>query len=147
MLMINVTVFEACGSSSRLIKLEAISINPVDWKIQKGALRPIMPRKFPYISGCKYDFVIHCASGKVIDITPGPTALMVSAFKKLTFSKKGLVPLLMSPKRENLAYLLNLVKEGKPKTIVDSKHPLSKAEDARAKSIEGHATGKIIVEP
>ncbi|KAI3890280.1 hypothetical protein MKX03_017211 [Papaver bracteatum] len=106
-------------------------------------------------------FVIHCATGipfstfepnlsengKVIDITPGPTSLMVSVFKKLTFSKKGLVPLVMTPKSENLAYLVNLVKEGKLKTTVDSKHPLSQDEDAWAKSIEGHATGKIIVEP
>ncbi|KAL6009306.1 hypothetical protein ACLOJK_022535 [Asimina triloba] len=34
-----------------LIKLEAASINPVDWKIQKGMLRPILPRKFPFIPG------------------------------------------------------------------------------------------------
>ncbi|OMO94983.1 Alcohol dehydrogenase superfamily, zinc-type [Corchorus olitorius] len=112
-------------------------------------------------SGRKYDAVIHCAmgipwstfepnlsaNGKVIDITPSPTALMTSALKKLTFSKKQLVPLLLIPKKENLEYLVNLVKEGKLKTIIDSKHPLSKAEDAWAKSIDGHATGKIIVEP
>lgn len=34
-----------------LLKLEATSLNPVDWKIQKGVLRPIMPRKFPYVPG------------------------------------------------------------------------------------------------
>ncbi|KAI3926116.1 hypothetical protein MKW98_028252 [Papaver atlanticum] len=247
-----------------LLKLEATSINPVDWKIQKGVLRPILPRKFPYIpgtdvagevievgpgvtnvkagdkvvallshksgggfaeyavaskgltvetltdasgikldstgkptnilitaasggvgqyavqlaklgnvhvtatcgsrniefikslgadevldyktpegvaltspSGCKYDFVIHCATG-----------IPFSTFEpNLSANGKGLVPLLMIPKSENLAYLVNLVKEGKLKTIVDSKHPLSRAEDAWAKSIEGHATGKIIVEP
>lgn len=34
-----------------LLKLEAISLNPVDWKIQKGMLRPFMPRKLPYIPG------------------------------------------------------------------------------------------------
>jgi hypothetical protein len=33
-----------------LIKLEATSINPVDWKIQKGQLRALfIPRKFPHI--------------------------------------------------------------------------------------------------
>jgi len=31
-------------------------------------------------------------------------------------------------------------------TIIDSKFPLNKAEDAWAKSIDGHATGKIFVE-
>ncbi|TYH62250.1 hypothetical protein ES332_D07G107300v1 [Gossypium tomentosum] len=111
-------------------------------------------------SGRKYDAVIHCAmgipwstfepnlssNGKVIDITPGPSALLTFAMKKLTFSK-NLVPLLLSPKKENLEYLVNLVKDKKLKTVIDSKQPLSKAEEAWAKSIDGHATGKIIVEP
>ena len=69
------------------------------------------------------------------------------AVKKITMSKKQLVPLLLIPKAENLEFMVNLVKEGKVKTVIDSKHPLSKAEDAWAKSIDGHATGKIIVEP
>lgn len=112
-------------------------------------------------SSRKYDAVIHCATGipwatfepnlsdngKVIDITPGPSALFTFALKKLTFSKKQLEPLLMKPKSDNLAYLVKLVKEGKLKTVIDSKHPLSKAEDAWAKSMEGHATGKVVVEP
>ncbi|KAF8402144.1 hypothetical protein HHK36_013096 [Tetracentron sinense] len=112
-------------------------------------------------SGRKYDAVIHCAmgipwstfapnlseKGKVIDLTPGVSAMLTFALKKLTFSKKQLVPLLLIPKGENLEYLVGLVKEGKLKTVVDSKYPLSKAEDAWAKSIDGHATGKIIVEP
>jgi len=34
-----------------LVKVEAATINPIDWKIQKGVLRPILPRKFPYIPG------------------------------------------------------------------------------------------------
>ncbi|GFZ01867.1 oxidoreductase, zinc-binding dehydrogenase family protein [Actinidia rufa] len=112
-------------------------------------------------SGQKYDAVIHCttgipwstfepnlsSNGKVIDLTPGPGAVVSSVLKKLTFSKKQLVPLLLIPKGENLDYLVKLVKGGKLKTVIDSKHPLSKAEDAWAKSIDGHATGKIIVEP
>nr|GME19266.1 putative quinone-oxidoreductase homolog, chloroplastic [Ipomoea batatas] len=262
-----------------LVKMEAVSINPVDWKIQTGALRPIFPRKFPHIpasdvagevvevgsgvqnfkvgdkvvatistrdggglaeyavtkesltaarppevsaadaaalpiagltahealtrvaggnthvtatcgarniefvkslgadevldyktpegaalhspSGQKYDAVVHCTSGipwstfepnlsdngKVIDLTPTPAALLTFALKKLTFSKKQLVPLILSAKAENLDYLVKLVKEGKLKTVIDSKYPLCKAEDAWTRSIEGHATGKIIVEP
>lgn len=112
-------------------------------------------------SGRKYDAVIHCTTGipwstfepnlsengKVIDITPGPSALLTYALKKLTFSKKQLVPLVLSPTGEKLEYLVNLVKEGKLKTVVDSTFPLSKAEDAWAKIMDGHATGKIIVEP
>ncbi|KAJ6776607.1 ZINC-TYPE ALCOHOL DEHYDROGENASE-LIKE PROTEIN C16A3.02C-RELATED [Salix koriyanagi] len=270
-----------------LLKLEATCLNPIDWKIQKGKLRPLFPRKFPYIpgtdvagevvevgaevknfktgdrvvaelghlyggglaeyavakesltvvrpaevsaaegsgllvsgiaayqaltqhglyavqlaklgnthvtatcgarnmelvrslgadevldyrtpegealrspSGRKYDVVLHCATGiswstfeptlsergKVIDITPGAGAMMTFFLKKLTFSKKQLVPILtVSPSIENLDYLIKLVKEGKLETIIDSKHPLMKAEDAWAKSIDGHATGKIVVE-
>jgi hypothetical protein len=34
-----------------LLKLQAATINPVDWKIQKGELRPLLPRKFPFIPG------------------------------------------------------------------------------------------------
>ena len=112
-------------------------------------------------SGRKYDAVVHCATGipwstfepnladrgKVIDLTPNASAMFIFALKKLTFSKKKLVPLLLNAKRENLEFLVNLVKDGKLKTVIDSKFPLSKAEDAWAKSIDGHATGKIIVEP
>ena len=34
-----------------LVKVEAIALNPFDWKIQKGVVRPIYPRKFPHIPG------------------------------------------------------------------------------------------------
>nr|KYP68792.1 hypothetical protein KK1_022433 [Cajanus cajan] len=83
----------------------------------------------------------------VVDLTPNPTSLMTSALKKLTFSKKRLVPFFVDVKREGLEYLVQLLKDGKLKSVIDSKFPLSKAEDAWAKSIDGHATGKIIVEP
>ena len=112
-------------------------------------------------SGKKYDAVIHCTTGipwstfdpnlsekgVVVDLTPGPSSLLTFALKKLTFSKKRLVPFVVTVKREGLEHLAQLVKDGKLKTIIDSKFPLSKAEDAWAKSIDGHATGKIIVEP
>ncbi|KAF2292550.1 hypothetical protein GH714_025465 [Hevea brasiliensis] len=47
-----------------LIKLEATSLNPVDWKIQKGILRPLMPRKFPHIPGTD-------VAGEVLEVGPG----------------------------------------------------------------------------
>ncbi|GMN50252.1 hypothetical protein TIFTF001_019400 [Ficus carica] len=219
-----------------LVKVEAASINPVDWKFQKGLLRPVFPFKFPYIpcgdvageivevgssvknfkagdkvvaivdpraftrtlgmkldgsdrpinilvtaasggvghfvvqiaklgnahvtatcgarnlkfvkslgadevidyktpegaalkspSGRKYDVVIHCAlgipwstfepnlspDGKVVDVTPGLSTLTTHALQKLTFSKKQLVPLLLSLDIKDLDFLVNLVKEGK----------------------------------
>ncbi|MBS2599656.1 hypothetical protein KFY57_26295, partial [Salmonella enterica subsp. enterica serovar Typhimurium] len=48
-------------------------------------------------------------NGKVIDITPGPNAFLTFAVKKVTCSKKQLIPLFLSPKAENLDYLLKLV--------------------------------------
>ncbi|CAN6684833.1 unnamed protein product [Malus baccata var. baccata] len=77
------------------------------------------------------------AEGKVIDISVTPSALLTLVLNTITFSKKQL----------NLEYLVKWVKEGKLKTVIDSKYALSKAEDAWAKSTDGHATGKIIVEP
>ncbi|PIN14015.1 Zinc-binding oxidoreductase [Handroanthus impetiginosus] len=150
----NAHVTATCGARNINLVKSLGADEVLDYKTPEGAAL-----KSP--SGKKYDAVIHCASafpwsvfepnlstnGKVIDITPGPSALWTFAVKKLTFSKKQLVPLLLIPKGENLQYLVNLVKEGKLKTIVDSKFPLSKGEDAWAKSIDGHATGKIIVEP
>ncbi|KAB2073686.1 hypothetical protein E1A91_A07G102400v1 [Gossypium mustelinum] len=150
----NTHVTATCGARN-LDFVKSLGADEVlDYKTPDGAAL-----KSP--SGRKYDVVIHCASGipwstfepnlssngKVIDITPGLSAFLTCAIKKLTFSKKKLVPLFMSPKKENLDYLVNLMKDGKLKTVIDSKYPLSKAEEAWAKSIDGHATGKIIVEP
>ncbi|KAL5231344.1 hypothetical protein ABZP36_030120 [Zizania latifolia] len=33
-----------------LIKMEAVGINAIDWKLQKGMLRPFLPKKFPFIT-------------------------------------------------------------------------------------------------
>ncbi|MBA0790438.1 hypothetical protein Gohar_015089 [Gossypium harknessii] len=150
----NTHVTATCGARN-LDFVKSLGADEVlDYKTPDGAAL-----KSP--SGRKYDAVIHCAAGipwctfepnlssngKVIDLTPGPSAFLTFAMKKLTFSKKKLEPLFVSLKKENLNYLVNLVKDGKLKTVIDSKYPLSKAEEAWDKSIDGHATGKIIVEP
>ena len=41
----------AAKKNELLLKLEAASINPLDWKLQKGMLRPFLPRKLPFIPG------------------------------------------------------------------------------------------------
>ncbi|CAH1451074.1 unnamed protein product [Lactuca virosa] len=241
------------GVNEILLKIEAASINPIDWKIQKGMVRPFLPKKFPVIpagdvageivevgsgvkkfkagdkivstlgaagggfaeyavakenltvsrppevsaadgaslviAGCtalhaltitgginlvkiqpRSNILITAASGgvghyavqlaklgnthdsrspngKVIDLTPSGGAFWTYAVKKITFSKKQLQPLLVVPKAEQIECLLNYVKEGKLKTVIDSRYPLSRAEEAWEKSIEGHATGKVVVEP
>ncbi|KAE8037856.1 hypothetical protein FH972_010411 [Carpinus fangiana] len=112
-------------------------------------------------SGKKYDIVIHGgaptpwstfepnlgSNAKIFDINPTPSAIKTYALKKLTFSKKQIIPVLLSPKAENLDYLVKLMKEGKLKTVIDSKYSLSKAEDAWAKNVDEKAIGKIILEP
>nr|AAX81879.1 quinone reductase [Triticum monococcum] len=111
-------------------------------------------------SGRKYDGVVHCTvgvswssfqpllsdAGRVIDITPNFSAILTSALHRMTFSKKRLVPLLLSPNKADLEFLVGLLKEGKLKTVVDSKFLLSEADKAWQSSIDGHATGKIVVE-
>ncbi|KAB1225529.1 hypothetical protein CJ030_MR1G017496 [Morella rubra] len=236
-----------------LIKMEAASISPIDWKIQQGMLRPMLPSHLPCIpgtdvageivevgsgvknlkagdkvvamlnfytggalaefiaakaslavarpeevsaaevaglpaavqfvkslgadevvdcttpegaalkspSGKKYDVVIHSAepipwgtfepnlasNGKIFDVNPTLAAIKSYALKKLIFSKKQLIPVILSSKAENLDFLVKLVKEGKLKTAIDSKYSLIKAEDAWAKNIDEKTAGKIIVEP
>ncbi|KAL5201699.1 hypothetical protein ABZP36_036053 [Zizania latifolia] len=112
-------------------------------------------------SGKKYDAVAHCAptapwsvfksaladtGGVVVDVTPGVAATVTSFLHKVTFSKKKLVPLILMPKKEEMEWLVDMAKQGKLKTTIDSKYPLSRAQEAWAKSMEGHATGKIIIE-
>ncbi|KAM7271643.1 hypothetical protein ACFE04_030857 [Oxalis oulophora] len=150
----NTHVTATCGARNIEFVKNLGADEVLDYKTPEGAAL-----KSP--SGRKYDAIIQCASalpwstfepnlsdnGKVIDLTPGASAMLTFAVKKLTFSKKQLVPFRLNPNGENLAYLLKLMTEGKLKTVIDSKHPLSKAEEVWAKSIDGHATGKIIIEP
>ncbi|KAG5254895.1 hypothetical protein OIU76_019343 [Salix suchowensis] len=152
----NTYVTATCGARNIEFVKSLGADEVLDYKTPEGAAL-----KSP--SGKKYDAVIHCArapetpwstfepnlseNGKVIHISPSPSVMITFALKKLTFSKKQLIPLILTPNGEKLKHLVNLAKEGKLKTVIDSKYPLSNAEDAWAKGIDGHATGKIIVEP
>ncbi|KAG6482790.1 hypothetical protein ZIOFF_059429 [Zingiber officinale] len=146
-------VTATCGARNIELVKSLGADEVVDYETPEGA-------KLKSPSDKKYDGVIHCAtnipwstfepnlssSGKVIDITPNFTTIAASILKRITFSKKKLIPLMLVPKSGEMEFLLNLVKEGKLKTVIDSVYPLSKAEEAWAKSISGHATGKIIIE-
>lgn len=150
----NTHVTATCGARNIEFVKSLGADEVLDYKTPEGSAL-----KSP--SGQKYDVVVHCATGipwstfepnlaptgKVIDITPGGNAFWTYAVNTITFSKKKLLPLLVTPTAEKLECLAKLVKEGKLKTVIDSSYPLSKAEEAWAKSIEGHATGKVVVEP
>lgn len=49
-----------------LIKVEAVSINPLDWKIQDGYVKHILPPRFPHIPGTD-------VSGEVVSVGHGVT--------------------------------------------------------------------------
>ncbi|CAL5087505.1 unnamed protein product [Urochloa decumbens] len=114
-------------------------------------------------SGRKYDAVVHCAAaagvpwsvflraladagGKVVDITPGFAAGVTAILQMATFSKKRLVPLLVTPTKEDMELVVGLVKQGRLAAVIDSSYPLSRAQEGWARSMSGHATGKVVVE-
>ncbi|KAL9228354.1 hypothetical protein vseg_003944 [Gypsophila vaccaria] len=150
----NTHVTATCGARNLEFVKSLGADEVLDYKTPEGAA-------LTSPSGKKYDYVIHggpafpwstfepnlSPTGKVIELTPSPGTMWTFALRKLTFSKKQLVPLLLIPKTDNFEYVVNLVKEGKLKTVIDSRYSLSKAEDAWAKIMDGHATGKIIIEP
>ncbi|RAL42254.1 hypothetical protein DM860_012037 [Cuscuta australis] len=150
----NAHVTATCGARNAEFVRSLGADEVLDYRTPEGA-------SLASPSGKKYDVVVHCATGipwctferhlskdgKVVDITPSVAAFVTSAWKTITFSKKRLVPLFTSPNGERLGYLVGLVKEGKLRVVIDSNYPLRKAEDAWGKSIGGHATGKIVLEP
>ncbi|XP_057458472.1 quinone-oxidoreductase QR1, chloroplastic-like [Lotus japonicus] len=150
----NTHVTATCGARNIDLVKSLGADEVLDYKTPQGATL-----RSP--SGRKYDVVIHCTigipwstfdpvltkTGVVVDLTPGVATFISSSMKKLFFPKKKLVQFILDIKGEGMEHLAQLVNDGKLKTIIDSKFPLSKAEDAWAKSIDGHATGKIIVEP
>ncbi|KAL0417497.1 UNVERIFIED_CONTAM: Quinone-oxidoreductase QR1, chloroplastic [Sesamum radiatum] len=147
-------VTATCGARNIDLVKSLGADDVLDYKTPDGAAL-----KSP--SGRKYDAVVHCATGVswsvfepnlsdkgvVIDLTPGAAAMWTCVVNKVTCSGKRLAPLMLIPKDDrSLLCLVELVKERKLKTIIDSRHRLGRAEEAWSKCIDGHATGKIIVE-
>ncbi|CAM6108775.1 unnamed protein product [Calypogeia fissa] len=124
----------------------------LDYKTEEGT-KLISP------SGKKYDVVVNAGpgvkwaqmqpqlspTGIVQELNPGPSIILNSVVKKITGSKQKRNIFGFSGTTRDLDFLLDLIAQGKLKTVLDSKHPLDKVEDAWAKSMEGHATGKIAV--
>ncbi|KAL6339405.1 hypothetical protein AAG906_032937 [Vitis piasezkii] len=96
-------------------------------------------------SGQTYDAVVDCGTGNIPWSTFEPNLSTNGKVVSLTPNVTGANVCLY---QEGESEFSCWVGEGrKLKTVINSKHPLSKAEDAWAKSIDGHAAGKIIVEP
>ncbi|KAE8685853.1 serine/threonine-protein kinase MHK-like [Hibiscus syriacus] len=149
----NAHVTATCGARNMDLVRSLGADEVLDYKTPEGkALKSPSDRK--------YDIIIHCTTnipwstfaanltpkGKVVDTTPAFGTMMSVAVKKITCSKKKLILVFTAVKQEKLDFLVKLVKAGKVKPVIDSKYPLSKAGEAWSKSIDGHATGKILVE-
>jgi Zinc-binding dehydrogenase len=111
-------------------------------------------------SGKPYDYIINCTSGVswpvlkpnlstsgvVMDIAPNFSNFLAFICGIFSFSKKKLKLISLSLGNDDLQFLAGLVREGKLKTVIDSKYPFDRAQEAWAKSADGHATGKVIIE-
>ncbi|EEE60810.1 hypothetical protein OsJ_14411 [Oryza sativa Japonica Group] len=111
-------------------------------------------------SGRKYDYIINLTDrgkwsvfrpqlssngGRVVDVSPNLGNFLASVMTLFSRRKRLSLVILTLGKKE-LGFLLELMREGKLKTVVDSRHPFEKAAEAWERSMSGHATGKVIVE-
>jgi NADPH:quinone reductase-like Zn-dependent oxidoreductase len=62
------------------------------------------------------------------------------------FARKKLSLMTLSLGEEDLRFLLELMEDGKLRTVIDSRYPFEKAAEAWEKSMSCHATGKIIID-
>ncbi|KAM0866307.1 hypothetical protein ACQ4PT_042731 [Festuca glaucescens] len=113
-------------------------------------------------SGKKYDGVVHCtvgvswstfrpllsSRGRVIDLTPNLSAILASGLHKVTFAKKRVVPLFLRLNKADLEFLVGLLEEGKAEDGDRLEVPAERGKQSKAwqASIDGHPTGKIVVE-
>ncbi|KAL2650189.1 hypothetical protein R1flu_018317 [Riccia fluitans] len=54
-----------------LVKVEAASVNPVDYKVQAGMIRPMLPAKFPHTPGTDIAGEVVKVGSEVKDFAPG----------------------------------------------------------------------------
>ncbi|XP_047059409.1 chloroplast envelope quinone oxidoreductase homolog [Lolium rigidum] len=149
----NLHVTATCGAGNMDLVRSLGADEVMDYKTPEGA-------SLQSPSGKKYDGVVHCtvgvswstfrpllsSRGRVIDLTPNLSAILASGLHKVTFAKKRVVPLFLRLNKADLEFLVGLLEEGKLKTVIDSRFPLSEASKAWQTSIDGHPTGKIVVE-
>ncbi|XP_047048578.1 chloroplast envelope quinone oxidoreductase homolog isoform X1 [Lolium rigidum] len=147
-------VTATCGARNVAIVQGLGADEVLDYKTPEGAaLRSPSGRRYDAVANCAAGLswpalkaVLSDEGGTAADVTPGVRAALTSLLQKVTFAKKRLAPLMLTPRREEKEWLVELARQGKLRTAVDSRYPLSRAQEAWAKSVDGHATGKIVVE-
>ncbi|XBI55584.1 hypothetical protein VPH35_037370 [Triticum aestivum] len=146
----NHNVTATCGARNLEAVMNIGADEVLDYKTPEGvALSKSSGKKYDYIVNTTADGkwsafkpALNCP-GRVVDIASNFWNFVASILT--FFSNKKLSIVIESMGKEDLRFLLELVKEGKLKTVVDSRHPFEKAADAWEKSMSGHATGKVIV--
>ncbi|WCI07935.1 alcohol dehydrogenase catalytic domain-containing protein [Arthrobacter sp. OVS8] len=73
------------GPGDVRIRVAAAGLNPVDFKIRQGALRPISPFRLPVVVGCE-------VAGTVDAVGPGPSRFAVGTVSTLAWTNAGWVP-------------------------------------------------------
>jgi NADPH:quinone reductase-like Zn-dependent oxidoreductase len=59
------------GPKEVRVRVHAAGVNPVDWKIRKGLMRPNLPRKLPAIPGNEAAGVVEAVGSEVAGYAPG----------------------------------------------------------------------------
>ncbi len=59
------------GPGQVLVDIYATTVNPVDWKIQSGARKDVLPMKLPYIPGVDFSGVVRALGEGVRDFSIG----------------------------------------------------------------------------
>ena len=59
------------GPNGVLVRVHASSVNPVDWKLRKGLVSPVLKLRFPVIWGCDFSGVVAQTGRSVTLFKPG----------------------------------------------------------------------------
>lgn len=59
------------GKGEVLVRMEASSVNPVDWRIQDGIAKHLLPRHFPFVPGTDVAAEVVTLGPSVTGFNPG----------------------------------------------------------------------------
>ena len=112
-ILTDVTV-PTCGPNEVLIKVNASSVNPIDWKIVSGALKAFMPMTFPTTIGFEAAGTVEEVGGEVTGLSKGDlvwtdaTRGCYAQFVAVAAAKVGLAPSNLSPEQSAVVPLAGL---------------------------------------